>query len=66
MLLQVVVKDESMYTLYSESHSEEGQITDIHLSEQYTNGSFVVDVKEFGDVLDTIRLMDYKNYIFQF
>ena len=34
------------------SHSEEGQITDIHLSEQYTNGSFVVDVKEFGDVLD--------------
>ncbi|MEB5760904.1 DNA topoisomerase IV subunit A [Staphylococcus haemolyticus] len=47
-----VVKDESMYTLYSESHSEEGQITDIHLSEQYTNGSFVVDVKEFGDVLD--------------
>ncbi|OFB51354.1 DNA topoisomerase IV subunit A [Staphylococcus haemolyticus] len=47
-----VVKDESMYTLYSENHSEEGQITDIHLSEQYTNGSFVVDVKEFGDVLD--------------
>lgn len=47
-----VVKDESMYTLYSESHSEEGKITDIHLSEQYTNGSFVVDVKEFGDVLD--------------
>lgn len=47
-----VVKDESMYILYSESHSEEGQITDIHLSEQYTNGSFVVDVKEFGDVLD--------------
>lgn len=47
-----VVKGESMYTLYSESHSEEGQITDIHLSEQYTNGSFVVDVKEFGDVLD--------------
>lgn len=47
-----VVKDESMYTLYSESHSEEGQISDIHLSEQYTNGSFVVDVKEFGDVLD--------------
>lgn len=47
-----VVKDESMYTLYSESHSEEGQITDIHLSEQYTNGSFVVDVKEFGDVLN--------------
>ncbi|GEQ07407.1 DNA topoisomerase IV subunit A [Staphylococcus haemolyticus] len=47
-----VVKDESMYTLYSESHSEEGQITDIHLSEQYTNGSFVVDVKDFGDVLD--------------
>lgn len=47
-----VVKDESTYTLYSESHSEEGQITDIHLSEQYTNGSFVVDVKEFGDVLD--------------
>lgn len=47
-----IVKDESMYTLYSESHSEEGQITDIHLSEQYTNGSFVVDVKEFGDVLD--------------
>lgn len=47
-----VVKDESMYTLYSESHSEEGQITDIHLSEQYTNGSFVVGVKEFGDVLD--------------
>lgn len=47
-----VVKDESMYTLYSESHSEEGQITDIHLSEQYTNGSFVVDVKEFGDILN--------------
>ena len=52
VLLRYVVKDESMYTLYSESHSEEGQITDIHLSEQYTNGSFVVDVKEFGDVLD--------------
>lgn len=47
-----VVKDEHMYTLYSESHREEGQITDIHLSEQYTNGSFIVDVKEFGDILD--------------
>ena len=38
--------------LYILKVTEEGQITDIHLSEQYTNGSFVVDVKEFGDVLD--------------
>ena len=61
----MLLKDESMYTLYSESHSEEGQITDIHLSEQYTNGSFVVDVKEVWERLKyDNRLMDYKNWFY--
>ncbi|MCG3412622.1 DNA topoisomerase IV subunit A [Staphylococcus massiliensis] len=28
----------------------EGANKDIHLSEQYTNGTFIVDIKEFGDI----------------
>ena len=38
------------FTLHSDRHQFEGNINDIHLSEQYTNGSFVVDVTQFGDI----------------
>ncbi|MDT3984420.1 DNA topoisomerase IV subunit A, partial [Staphylococcus ureilyticus] len=41
----VVQPDHTIYTIYSKQHEESGNIKDIHLSEQYTNGSFVVDVK---------------------
>lgn len=50
----VVQPDHTIYTIYSKQHEESGNIKDIHLSEQYTNGSFVVDVKEFGDVVSMI------------
>ncbi|UDI78339.1 DNA topoisomerase IV subunit A [Staphylococcus taiwanensis] len=49
-----VVRDEERYTIFSEKHSETGNIKDIHLSEQYTNGSFIVDTKDFGDIIDMI------------
>lgn len=46
-----VVKPEAeTYTICSSDGKESGQIKAIHLSEQYTNGSFVVDVDEFGEV----------------
>lgn len=38
------------FTLHSDRHQFEGNINDIHLSGQYTNGSFVVDVTQFGDI----------------
>ncbi|GGG85659.1 DNA topoisomerase IV subunit A [Staphylococcus pragensis] len=47
-----VVNNEVTYTLVSAMHSETGQISDIHESEQYTNGSFIVDTNEFGNVID--------------
>ncbi|RLY74213.1 DNA gyrase subunit A, partial [Staphylococcus hominis] len=49
-----VVRDEIYYTLYSDKHAETGEISNIHLSEQYTNGSFVVDTNEFGNVKSMI------------
>lgn len=49
-----VVRDETYYTLYSDKHAETGEISNIHLSEQYTNGSFVVDTNEFGNVKSMI------------
>ncbi|MGW9857298.1 topoisomerase IV subunit A [Staphylococcus hominis] len=49
-----VVKGETYYTLYSDKHAETGEISNIHLSEQYTNGSFVVDTTEFGNVKSMI------------
>ncbi|HCX8998597.1 TPA: DNA topoisomerase IV subunit A, partial [Staphylococcus aureus] len=39
----VVTGEHSQYTLYSKSNEEHGLINDIHKSEQYTNGSFIVD-----------------------
>ena len=38
------------YTLYSNKDTFTGTVGDVHLTEQYTNGSFVVDVDSFGDV----------------
>ncbi|TXN93880.1 DNA topoisomerase IV subunit A, partial [Staphylococcus aureus] len=38
----VVTGEHSHYTLYSKSNEEHGLINDIHKSEQYTNGSFIV------------------------
>ncbi|PZJ06747.1 DNA topoisomerase IV subunit A [Staphylococcus aureus] len=48
----VVTGEHSQYTLYSKSNEEHGLINDIHKSEQYTNGSFIVDTDEFGEVID--------------
>ena len=48
----VVTENQSEYMIYSESHVEEGLIVDIHKSEQYTNGSFIVDTTEFGEVIN--------------
>ena len=50
----VISSDDAQYTIISERTSETGNVKDIHLSEQYTNGSFVVDVKEFGEVTSLI------------
>ncbi|MBX7668678.1 DNA topoisomerase IV subunit A [Staphylococcus aureus] len=49
----VVTGEHSQYTLYSKSNEEHGLINDIHKSEQYTNGSFIVDTDDFGEVIDT-------------
>ncbi|MDQ7193490.1 DNA topoisomerase IV subunit A [Staphylococcus felis] len=43
-------QDDTKYRIISEQNSHEGQIKEIHLSEQYTNGSFVVDTQTFGDI----------------
>ncbi|HDI7737987.1 TPA: DNA topoisomerase IV subunit A [Staphylococcus aureus] len=48
----VVTVEHSQYTLYSKSNEEHGLINDIHKSEQYTNGSFIVDTDDFGEVID--------------
>lgn len=48
----VVTGEHSQYTLYSKSNEEGGLINDIHKSEQYTNGSFIVDTDDFGEVID--------------
>ncbi|HEI6663635.1 TPA: DNA topoisomerase IV subunit A [Staphylococcus aureus] len=48
----VVTGEYSQYTLYSKSNEEHGLINDIHKSEQYTNGSFIVDTDDFGEVID--------------
>ncbi|HCV8336109.1 TPA: DNA topoisomerase IV subunit A [Staphylococcus aureus] len=48
----VVTGEHSQYTLYSKSNEEHGLINDIHKFEQYTNGSFIVDTDDFGEVID--------------
>ncbi|HCZ6607209.1 TPA: DNA topoisomerase IV subunit A [Staphylococcus aureus] len=48
----VVTGEHSQYTLYSKSNEEHGLINDNHKSEQYTNGSFIVDTDDFGEVID--------------
>lgn len=48
----VVTGEHSQYILYSKSNEEHGLINDIHKSEQYTNGSFIVDTDDFGEVID--------------
>ncbi|HCY0734346.1 TPA: DNA topoisomerase IV subunit A [Staphylococcus aureus] len=57
----VVTGEHSQYTLYSKSNEEHGLINDIHKSEQYTNGSFIVDTDDFGEVIDMYILA--KNYM---
>ncbi|AYU55169.1 DNA topoisomerase IV subunit A [Staphylococcus debuckii] len=47
---EVITNPDSIYTLYSNKDSYAGKVSDIHLTEQYTNGSFVVDTDEFGEV----------------
>lgn len=47
---KVVNPEDKNYTIYSSKDQETGLISDIHLSEQYTNGSFIVDVTDFGEV----------------
>ena len=42
--------EHAFFTLCSDSNQFDGNVNDIHLSEQYTNGSFVVDVTEFGEI----------------
>ncbi|MBE5674838.1 DNA topoisomerase IV subunit A [Staphylococcus sp. SS87] len=48
----VVTKEHNQYTLYSKANEEHGLVNDIHKSEQYTNGSFIVDTDDFGIVTD--------------
>ena len=50
----VVRENQETYTIFSNSNEESGSITDVHLSEQYTNGSFIIDVDEFGQVVSMV------------
>ncbi|MHD0397780.1 DNA topoisomerase IV subunit A [Staphylococcus simulans] len=47
----VIENPAATYTLYSKTDVFTGIVGDVHLTEQYTNGSFVVDVDVFGEVL---------------
>ncbi|MBF7017186.1 DNA topoisomerase IV subunit A [Staphylococcus durrellii] len=51
---QVTGAEDTIYKVYSNAHEEQGYIKDIHLTEQYTNGSFIVDVNEFGELTQLI------------
>ena len=45
----VVKENHTKYIVFSQHHEEEyGNIDDVHLSEQYTNGSFIIDTDDFG------------------
>ena len=47
----VVKEGQEIYTVFSNNHEESGNINEVHLSEQYTNGSFIIDVDDFGQVV---------------
>lgn len=47
----VVKEGQQTYTIFSNSNEESGNIHEVHLSEQYTNGSFIIDVEDFGQVV---------------
>lgn len=47
----VVKERQETYTVFSNNHEESGNINEVHLSEQYTNGSFIIDVDDFGQVV---------------
>lgn len=47
----VVKEGQKTYTVFSNNHEESGNINEVHLSEQYTNGSFIIDVDDFGQVV---------------
>ena len=44
----VVKENHTKYIVFSQHHEEYGNIDDVHLSEQYTNGSFIIDTDDFG------------------
>jgi len=46
----VVKEGQETYTVLSKNNEESGNIKDVHLSEQYTNGSFIIDMDDFGEV----------------
>ena len=46
----VVKENHTKYVVFSQHHEEYGNIDDVHLSEQYTNGSFIIDTDDFGEV----------------
>ena len=50
LMLQWLKKDKNLYG-FSNNHEESGNINEVHLSEQYTNGSFIIDVDDFGQVV---------------
>lgn len=47
----VVKEGQQTYTIFSNNNEESGNINEVHLSEQYTNGSFIIDVEDFGQVV---------------
>ncbi|UEX89225.1 DNA topoisomerase IV subunit A [Staphylococcus ratti] len=49
------------FILRSNNEQYEGSIEDIHLSEQYTNGSFIVDITTFGEIKHLEINMLFKN-----
>lgn len=46
----VVKENHTKYIVFSQHHEEYGNIDDVHLSEQYTNGLFIIDTDDFGEV----------------
>ena len=50
----IIHADDTSYTVISNTQQERGRIKDIHLTEQYTNGSFVVDVDDFGEIKNLV------------
>lgn len=46
-----IITEDMAYTLVSEHHEKHGKTKAIRKTDRYTNGSFIIDEKDFGKVV---------------